>query len=212
MEEIICNHEPKHAKGLCRKCYRKQWTQLNKDKIVRQVADYYQKNKERIREQHNTYYQNTKEQKVAYYKTHKVKRLEQMHDWWRRNRDKILDYRANNKYKMNQYQRIKRKIDIQFCIAGRLRCRTRQAIKNKSASTQKLTGCTWKFLVSYLESLFKPGMTWENRSEWHIDHIRPLISFDLTDPEQQKLACHYTNLQPLWAEENLSKGDKYELL
>lgn len=60
--------------------------------------------------------------------------------------------------------------------------------------------------MSHLESLFKPGMSWENHGEWHIDHILPLASFDLTDEQQAAKACHYTNLQPLWASENMSKG------
>lgn len=71
-------------------------------------------------------------------------------------------------------------------------------------------GCTIEELKAHLESLFKPGMTWDNWGHtgdvWHLDHIIPLASFDLTDPEQVKLACHYTNLQPLWATENLQKG------
>ena len=53
-------------------------------------------------------------------------------------------------------------------------------------------------------------MSWQNHGEWHIDHIRPLASFDLTDPEERMKAGHYTNLQPLWAKDNLSKGCKYD--
>jgi hypothetical protein len=62
-----------------------------------------------------------------------------------------------------------------------------------------------------LESKFQEGMTWDNwsRTGWHIDHILPLDNFDLADPEQLRRACHYTNLQPLWAKDNLSKGSKY---
>ena len=84
---------------------------------------------------------------------------------------------------------------------------------NKSASTQELLGCSVDEFVSYLESKFTDGMTWENRgrSGWHIDHIRPCATFDLTDPEQQRQCFHYTNLQPLWAKQNLSKGSKLEL-
>ena len=65
-------------------------------------------------------------------------------------------------------------------------------------------------LRDYLESKFQPGMTWDNwtTNGWHIDHIKPLASFDLTDREQFLRACHYTNLQPLWAIDNLKKGSK----
>jgi hypothetical protein len=71
----------------------------------------------------------------------------------------------------------------------------------KSESTKKLLGCTIEFFKEYLESKFTKGMTWENRGlyGWHIDHIKPCCSFDLSDPEQQKVCFHYTNLQPLWA-------------
>ncbi len=62
--------------------------------------------------------------------------------------------------------------------------------------------------MRWLEKQFKSGMTWENRSLWHIDHKRPVSSFDLTKPEEQKLCFHYTNLQPLWAVENLRKSAK----
>lgn len=106
--------------------------------------------------------------------------------------------------------------DAQYKIARTLRTRLLQAIRGqnsgKSASAVKDLGCTIQELVVYLEHLWLPGMNWGNhrRLGWHIDHIRPLASFDLTDPEQQRQACHYTNLQPLWAYENLTKGDKWD--
>lgn len=65
-------------------------------------------------------------------------------------------------------------------------------------------------LLSHIADQFVNGMTWENMGQWHIDHIRPCASFDLTDPEQQKECFHYTNLQPLWATDNLRKSDKWE--
>jgi hypothetical protein len=84
----------------------------------------------------------------------------------------------------------------------------RRIISKKTSHTFELLGCTPLQLRQYLSSLFKPGMTFDNFGEWHIDHIMPLAAFDITDPEQQRQACHYTNLQPLWAAENLSKGCK----
>lgn len=106
-------------------------------------------------------------------------------------------------------------------IKNNLRSRIIQSLKGakKSLRTLELTGCSLKELKIYIESKFTDGMSWENHgfhdkenymSGWQIDHIRPCASFDLTDLEQQKQCFHYTNLQPLWAIDNLTKGDKYE--
>lgn len=78
----------------------------------------------------------------------------------------------------------------------------------KAADVVGLTGCTIEFLRGYLESKFKPGMTWENYGKfgWHVDHIVACAKFDLSDPEQQRKCFHYSNLQPMWAKENHSKG------
>lgn len=79
----------------------------------------------------------------------------------------------------------------------------------KTERTHELIGCSTKQFKSYIESQFTGGMSWSNRSLWHIDHIKPLALFDLTDLEQRKLAFHYTNCRPLWAKDNLAKGAKY---
>lgn len=71
-------------------------------------------------------------------------------------------------------------------------------------------GCSPAFLREHLENLFTDGMTWENQGEWHIDHIRPCASFDLTTEEERHKCFHYTNLQPLWAADNISKGAKWD--
>lgn len=95
-------------------------------------------------------------------------------------------------------------------IACSLRIRVRQALKKlpKLAKTEELLGCSFEFLKEYLTKLFLPSMTWDNYGEWHIDHIKPCASFDMIDPNQQRECFHYTNLQPLWAKDNLSKGSK----
>jgi len=93
-----------------------------------------------------------------------------------------------------------------------LRTRVCYAIKNKGytrkSSIKNILGCEWEVLKEHLEKQFKDGMTWNNYGEWHIDHIKPLSSFDLTRRKDFIKACHYTNLQPLWAKDNLSKGAK----
>jgi len=71
-----------------------------------------------------------------------------------------------------------------------------------------LLGGDISFVRNYLEERFKPGMSWENYGEWHIDHIIPVSSFDLTDTNQQFICFNYKNIQPLWASENMSKGNR----
>ena len=106
---------------------------------------------------------------------------------------------------------IKNKLRRNF--AQRLRCALNRQDAQKTSNTFALIGCSIEFLMAHLEGQFQPGMTWENWSVlgWHVDHIRPCASFDLSDPKQQKECFHYTNLQPLWAEDNLAKGDKWDL-
>jgi predicted nucleic acid-binding Zn ribbon protein len=97
-------------------------------------------------------------------------------------------------------------------IRKHLTMRIKALTKRRDYSTfSKLVGCTIRELRTYLESKWQPGMTWDNYkyNGWHIDHIRPLCSFDLNDKKQVFEANHYTNLQPLWADENFSKGGKW---
>jgi len=94
-------------------------------------------------------------------------------------------------------------------LRGKLNRVTNGKCKDKTAI--KLVGCTVEEFKQHLEAQFTEGMTWDNHSRkgWHVDHIRPCNSFDLTKPEEQHKCFHFTNLQPLWAEDNLSKADKY---
>ena len=101
---------------------------------------------------------------------------------------------------------------LQNRIAGTLRTRVVDCIRgrNRSAKTLELLGCDVDFFMDYIASKFHPGMSWDNwgHKTWHIDHIRPCASFDLTDPEQQRQCFHYSNMQPLWAVDNIRKGAK----
>jgi hypothetical protein len=95
-----------------------------------------------------------------------------------------------------------------YHIKKNLRTRIWLALKNinKSKTTTKLLGCSIEKLKKHLQAQFKPGMSWENYGKWHVDHIKPCARFDLTEESEQKKCFHYTNLQPLWAEENQKKG------
>ena len=66
------------------------------------------------------------------------------------------------------------------------------------------------FFMKHIEKQFKPGMSWENHGKWHIDHVKPCASFDLTQSEQQKACFSYLNMQPLWAIDNIKKGAKLD--
>ena len=111
------------------------------------------------------------------------------------------------------YELVRKRI-MSKSIGDKLRARISTIIrqkmqgKRKAGSAVKDLGCTLMELMDHLESKFQDGMNWENYGEWHIDHIKPLSMFDLTNEEDFKIAVHYKNLQPLWAIDNLKKSNK----
>ena len=110
---------------------------------------------------------------------------------------------------INARKRKRYKEDPQYAMRMRLRARIKKWLKgNKSAPTAELVGCLVEVCMLWIESQFLPGMTWENQHLWHIDHMKPFESFDALDPKEQRKACHYTNLQPLWGPENVRKSNK----
>ena len=125
---------------------------------------------------------------------------------------KQKEYNYQHKNERNEYLNNKLKSNIKFKLSKNLRNRLYIATKNnyKLGSSIKDLGCSIPEFKLYLESKFQEGMTWKNWSKtgWHIDHITPLDSFNLQNREEFLKACHYTNLQPMWAEENLRKGGK----
>lgn len=158
----------------------------------------------------------------SHYLTNKAKTLASIKKYAKTKQGKINRYKALTKYKKTEkgkkYIAIHQKrafnkryhTDILFKLKNLIRRRTRQIIKQnhfkKSSMYKKYIGCSLEELKSHLQSKFQPGMTWVNHGEWHIDHIIPLSSAK-TSEEMYKL-CHYTNLQPLWAADNISKGNK----
>lgn len=181
------NKDPNHWDGLrvtCMDC----------------LANYRAKNKERMTEYNKNYWVKTKDIQTA---KHKV--------WKEANREHVNAYA---KEYAKEWSKKQRETNPQYKMTKNLRNRVYSALKDQNTvkndkKTFELTDCTPEFLKDYLASKFTEGMTHENYGKWHIDHIRPCISFDLTDEEQQLKCFHYTNLQPLWAFDNCSKGCKY---
>lgn len=134
-------------------------------------------------------------------------------------RTKIKNLKAKAKpdfrEKTNRYVRKRTREDPKFKLRTRLSSYINGILKKQKATKSKkfhdLLGCSLENLKKHLESKFKKGMTWENHGlhGWHIDHIKPLSKFNLIEPEEQKKAFHYLNLQPLWAIDNIRKGNKY---
>lgn len=132
---------------------------------------------------------------------------------WRR--EDSAKTRANlagwRRHKRRQYKRRRKQSDPGYMVKERLSKRLAAALRGrrKSAATMRLVGCDLDALRVHIESMFLPGMGWWNRHLWHIDHIRPCASFDLTDPDQQAACFHYSNLRPLWAGDNIRKSDSW---
>jgi hypothetical protein len=139
--------------------------------------------------------------------------------WRADNHKRIKENRAkwrkgNPKYQLYQtkYKKERRARDPLYCFYENIRRSSNRVVKqlalgNKPTNTLMWLGCSQKELKAHFESLFTEGMTWENYGEWHVDHIRPVSSFV---PEEWEQINHYTNLQPLWAKDNLLKGDSWE--
>lgn len=108
------------------------------------------------------------------------------------------------------YQKIK--TDSGLLLKKRVMGRIWSAMRNQNVNANgsfSLVGCTPEELKQHLASKFAPGMGFENYGEWHVDHIKPCASFDLSDPQQARECFNWKNLQPLWARDNLSKSDNY---
>lgn len=153
-----------------------------------------------------------------YRDANKEKEIERARQWAIKNREKSQAIKAAWKKRNPEcgrsYQKRKVANDLLFKLKIDMRRRLWSVLAGrgwkKSRRSEEIFGCTYEFLMEYLTSKFKEGMSWENRSEWHIDHIVPLASAKTA--EEMCALAHYTNLQPLWAAENWAKGgrDTYE--
>jgi hypothetical protein len=121
-------------------------------------------------------------------------------------------YHNNKSYVSNKRKQL-RKNDPMYAIKEVIRCRILEALRKqnlkRTLSFQEMIGCSYLDYKHYIESKFTEGMSWKNRAGshgWHIDHIVPCATFDLSKESEQKKCFHYTNTQPLFIRENVSKG------
>ena len=153
-----------------------------------------------------------------YYKLNKEKILESRHKYYISNIDKRKEYchnyDKNNRDKRNKYRKEKYDNDPIFRLRHNMSSSINRSLKavgisKEGAQWEKLTGYTRKELKNHLEKLFKPGMNWKNRGEWHIDHIIPISFFRYSSVNdvEFKYCWSLDNLQPLWEEENIAKSD-----
>jgi hypothetical protein len=207
----------------CTKCnIEKELSEYNKNKLYSdghktrcrecqkiESSIYREKNKEKINEKSRIQYllnpQIQKDRDLKWktnnLESYQKSNYERGKKWEEKNKDKRREYK-------NNYSTQKLKTDILFKLKRNVRIRINKFLKNKKDNSSDIVGCSYLYLKEHLEQNFKDNMSWDNYGEWHIDHIKPLSKFDLTKPEEFKQACHYTNLQPLWAVDNLRKGNR----
>jgi len=183
----------------------------NQGKTLQQIGDVTQLTRERVRQILKSvgYVGKPDIPQQRQYIVSKADRLQRriafIRRWKAANPDKVAAYRRASAAKMRK--------DKAYVICKNLSRRITAVLRGeiKSGRTVELLGCTSSEFVAYLESRFQPGMSWSNYGVmgWHVDHIVSCWRFDLSDPEQQRKCFHYTNLQPLWREDNLSKRDHW---
>jgi len=180
----------------CKACNSKRATEYrlsNREKFLATKKKCYQKHLD----------ENRNDALTRYYKNHE------------RNKQRSLAYNRAHKEEIrvrdNAYRKARKANDPAYKLKSTLRIRINAALagKTKSASTLEILGCTVDALKQHLQSKFTEGMHWNNHGThgWHVDHVIPCASFDLSDHEQQRKCFHYTNLQPLWAADNIRKSD-----
>ena len=156
---------------------------------------------------------------ARYRAKNKEKLANRKKEWYLENREHAISY-ASRYYDINkasiipkivQYRQKRLKTDPVFKLQKNIRQRLAKMVKQQSSRVAiTFLGCTIEELKNHLESRFYTdpilgNMTWDSYGQWEIDHIKPLASFDLSDPNQLKTACHYSNLQPLWKQDHVTK-------
>jgi hypothetical protein len=176
-----------------------RYRNANPERVKQQTKSYRTANPEKVKFAHTRWRNSSSKWKLWCFKNQKQLKENKL-----RFNKKHPDY-------MNDYHKQRKAKDPLYRLQCNMRIMGNRVVKQlslgkKPTCTEKWQGCSADELKAYLESLFTEGMSWDNYGEWHVDHIRPVSSFK---QEEWKQINHYTNLQPLWAEDNLSKSDEY---
>jgi hypothetical protein len=194
----------------CKECMGaryKGWAKKNPEVRKKTTREWFDRNKAKTKARNRKYYEANKERLAKHNKKYREENREAISERrcarYQQNREVIIA-------KVGAYTKRRRKEDPVFRARANLRTRLTEVLRGrrKVAKTMELVGCTLAELKAHLELLFAPGMSWDNYGQWHIDHIMPCAMFDLLDPAQQRECFHYTNLQPLWAKDNIRKSDR----
>ena len=179
----------------CKSCVRK-------DSLTRLEKETEEENRARLKRVREYRKSLSPEKRTADKRKYLKKLKEENGERWekykkRRNQQKIRRLKNNPRARM--MKNIRRRLSSVVKLKG----------GRRPASSSKTIGCSPKELYEYIENKFTEGMSWDNYGEWHIDHIKPISKHNLDDIKEVEKINHHTNLQPLWAEENINKGDSY---
>lgn len=209
ISEFSFRKETNSYRGVCKQCKNQRHRELYPTNYKEKKLQYYQENKEELlsknKERRRNNPEQYKERDRLYNEKNREKRLAYDRAYYQANKEKRKAYSA-------AYNKKRRAEDPVYKMIWNTRRRINLGLKGecKSAPTEELIGCSFEEYRSHIESQWEEGMNWDNYGlhGWHIDHIIPISSFDLSDPEEQKKAFGYKNTQPMWAKDNLSKGAK----
>ncbi len=170
---------------------------MTREELLAKKKAYRESHKEEIR----AYRESNKSYSREYRVRNHQRILEARRAWETAHKDELRKYRESRRSKKNERERERLITDVNFCLQKRLRNRFRAALKqnSKNGSAIRDLGCSIEEFKKYIESKFQGSMSWDNRNKWHLDHVIPLSKFNLQDPQQIKIALHYTNYQPMGA-------------
>lgn len=215
-----------------KRLYCRQYYQANKDRLREYGRAYQKKHRKRLNAHVRSRYDDVqKAKRRSYYLRNRKRLLEQKQSYYAKNRPAIEAYRkrnakriskSNSRWHQANRDRVRERKRLQSqarrqCpterISGNYRRRLGKWITRggvKPANSESLLGCTFAEFRAHIERQFRKGMNWGNYGHkgWHVDHIIPCASFDLSNPDEVRRCFHFSNLRPLWAKANLRKGSK----